>query len=102
MKLDLPKSSTAEPAGVAGQPQEAELVLRADGTVLLGREPILPSDLPGRLQQIRGSQPDGRIMVKAEAGARHGEVVHLLDLVREAGFAGVGIGTEVPMGGVQR
>ena len=38
-------------------------------------------------------------MIKAETGVPHGEVVRLLDIVRESGYAGVGIGTLIPSTG---
>jgi biopolymer transport protein ExbD len=98
LKLNLPRSTTAEVEGEGEAQQQAELVLLADGTVLLGHDRVDPSQLESKLAALVKTQHDSRIMVKAEAAARHGDVVHLLDLVREAGFSGVSIGTEVPIG----
>ena len=98
LKLDLPRSTTSDVEGEGQAQKQAELVLLADGTVLLGHDQVDLAQLPAKLAQLVGTQHDSRIMVKAEAGARHGDVVHLLDLVREAGFSGVSIGTEGPIG----
>jgi biopolymer transport protein ExbD len=95
LKLDLPKSTTAVAAGAGESQQQSELVLLADGAVMLDGKATEQSALPARLAQIAGRASGQRILIKAESGARHGDVVHLLDLVREAGFAGVSVGTEL-------
>ncbi|MBD3334500.1 MAG: hypothetical protein GF355_03200 [Candidatus Eisenbacteria bacterium] len=48
-----------------------------------------------RLAEILNRHPQSRVTIKAEEGVRHGTVVLLLDIVRDAGFPGVGIGTHI-------
>jgi len=40
-----------------------------------------------------GEKPEATVLINAEAGVRHGEMVGLLDVVRGLGFSGVAFGT---------
>ncbi len=92
LKLSLPEASTAT---VSAQVDEArlELVATEEGGLLLGEESIELADLKAALVARLAAAGDQGILVKAESGVTHGRVVELLDIVRDAGFAGVGIGT---------
>ena len=95
MELRLPESSTAAPVSEGAATHQGELVLREDGSVTLDDQVVPLAELPQRLADLRSRDEEARILLKAEAGARHGDVVRLLDLVREAGFPGVAIGTQI-------
>ncbi len=92
LQLSLPEASTAT---VSAQVEEArlELVATEEGELLLGEETIELADLKAALTARLAAAGDQGILVKAESGVTHGRVVELLDIVRDAGFAGVGIGT---------
>ncbi len=94
LELRLPDSSTAQPAPAGAEALELELVATEDGRLLLDRRPLALTELKSALASLRAENPERRVLIKAEAGVTHGEVVRLLDIVREAGFPGVGIGTE--------
>jgi len=93
LELQLPDSSTSTPPAPGDQLHRVELVAKEDGRLLLDGEDLDLPALRGRLLEIREKDAEGRVMIKAEAGLPHGEVVRLLDIVRGAGFAGVGLGT---------
>jgi len=95
MELQLPDSSSAAPAGGESESRQIELILLEDGAVFLEGTRVPRTALGAALRDLRTQDPDATIMIKAETGAKHGNVVGLLDLVREAGFPGVGIGTEM-------
>ncbi|MCB1161774.1 biopolymer transporter ExbD, partial [bacterium] len=69
-------------------------VATEDGRLLLDGAPVELAALKGALEARRADNPEGRVLIKAEAAVPHGDVVRLLDIVREAGYAGVGIGTQ--------
>lgn len=94
LELRLPSSSTAAPADEA-PPNEVELAALADGSLLLDGAPIEMPALKRALAAILAERPDSRVTIKAETSVEHGQVVRLLDIVREAGFPGVGIGTRL-------
>jgi biopolymer transport protein ExbD len=99
LELQLPDSSSSAPADEGAAAAQVELVATEDGRLLLDGEEVPLASLKGRLEARRADDPRGRVMIKAETGVPHGEVVRLLDIVRESGYAGVGIGTLIPSTG---
>ena len=95
MQLQLPESSTSIPLEQGQERPPTQLVLRADGSILLDGESVVDEDLPSRLKERVEQNPEGKVMLNAEASSRHADVVRMLDLVREAGFVGLSLGTEV-------
>jgi biopolymer transport protein ExbD len=95
LELRLPDSSTAEANQVEEPAGLVELIVMENGELILDGETVAFEDLRARLEADRAANPEGRVMIKAESAVEHGEVVRLLDAVREAGFSGVGIGTHV-------
>ena len=101
LELNLPESSTAGPANATAGAEGVDLVLTEQGTLLLDGGSVTFETLPAGLDALRKRRPGAQIMIEAEAGVAHGQVVRLLDAVRTAGFQGVGIGatTTQPKGG---
>lgn len=95
LELQLPDSSTAEPSDAEDPTEVVELVVLESGELLLDGEPVEFEDLRARFADVRAENPERRMMIKAESSVEHGEVVRLLDVVRDAGFSGVAIGTHV-------
>ena len=95
MELQLPESSTASPSREGAESHQSELVLREDGSVFLNGEQVEMDDLGRSLLRLLEADEEASILLEAESGAQHGEVVRLLDAVREAGFGGVAIGTRL-------
>ncbi len=95
LELQLPDSDTAAPAEAGEESRSVELIVTADGGLLLGGESVEMPLLKQALVQRLGQDPGSRVLIKAEASVSHGEIVRLLDIVRDAGYAGVGIGTHI-------
>ncbi len=93
LELHLPGSSTSVPSTEVEESRQAELVITETGHLFLDGAAVEMAGLKGRLTRIIREDPQSRVMIKAEKGVEHGRVVMLLDIVRSAGFAGVGIGT---------
>lgn len=92
LELQLPESTTARRTDRGAAEQPVDLVLTEKGTLLVDGTLTTFDDLPTALESLHERQPDRKVTIDAEEGARHGEVIRLLDAVRTAGFAGVGIG----------
>jgi biopolymer transport protein ExbD len=95
LELHLPESSTSTPSINGVGTKEVELVLTEEGRLILDGENVELPGLKSRLQGILAEDSKKRVMIKAESGVQHWEVVRLLDIVREAGFPGVGLGTRL-------
>jgi biopolymer transport protein ExbD len=93
LELSLPESSTAELNARQENPLQLELIVTQDGRLLIGDEPVLLEALDERLREILAESPESSIVLKAESSVEHGRIVALLDVIRTAGFSGVGIGT---------
>jgi biopolymer transport protein ExbD len=83
LELRLPESSTSIPSAGEGEALDVELVLTEDGILLLDGENIELPQLKRRLQALLAEDSEKRVMIKAESGVQHWEVVRLLDIVRD-------------------
>lgn len=93
LELELPDSTSSGPAADADSQAEVEVVLMNDGRMLLDGNGTDATRLAELLPALHAQNPEQRVRVLAEAEVPHGQVVHLLDLVRQAGFTGAAIGT---------
>ncbi len=94
LELRLPESSTATPSP-QDESREVELILTESGDLLLGDEPVEMPALKGRLQRLLEEEPGSRVTIKAEEDVPYGQVIRLMDIVREVGFTGLGVGTRI-------
>jgi biopolymer transport protein ExbD len=94
MELRLPPSTTSTPEA-SNPAHQADLVLRENGSMSLDGESVDLPHLKGRLEELLKQDPDTQVTIKAEEKVEHGDVVRLLDIVRDAGFKGVGLGTQM-------
>jgi biopolymer transport protein ExbD len=56
------------------------------GSPYLDKKAVDDNQLIGALVGFRRANPDVRIIISADTEARHGDVIHVLDLVRLAGI----------------
>jgi biopolymer transport protein TolR len=100
LEVGLPQSESGSRRGDAGITVE----LRRDGQLVLGRDPVRAQELGERLLAqalpLQGGDSVAArrtpIFLAADERVAYGEVVALLDRIREAGFEDVGLMTEPP------
>ncbi len=85
--LTLPRSATAQESPVT----PAVLYLTADGRVFLNDEPLAEADLGAALARLQAATGETRIVLRADEAASHGDVVRLIDLVKESGFTRISL-----------
>jgi biopolymer transport protein ExbD len=96
MELELAPSSTAAAAEASSPGEPVEVAMLADGSVRFeGREIRDDEELLRILSEAHVGDPDRPVLLNAEAEARHADVVRLIDIVREAGYGGLSLGTEI-------
>lgn len=98
LELQLPDSTTSTPAPSGEERRPTEIALRADGQVLVDGAVVGSEQLVDELRRRREADPDARVVLNAEAAARHADVVQLIDVVRSLGFSGLSLGTELTAG----
>ncbi len=87
INLTLPRSSSAE--SVTTGP--AVLVLTSQGRTFLNDRPLPEAQLGQELRQLRAAGGEDRIVLRADTHSQHGDVVRLIDMVRESGFTRVSL-----------
>lgn len=98
--VELPESKTG--VGVSKDTKQIYITIGTDGALAVNREKVSSTELPAALERIeearRGNVP---VVVRADKSVAHGTVVGILDVVRDKGFAKVGMATQVPAGQVR-
>jgi biopolymer transport protein ExbD/biopolymer transport protein TolR len=65
-----------------------------DGKVFFGNDPISVDQLTGKVKDRIANRTDKRVYVRADARARFGSVVEVVDNVRSAGVDDLGLLTD--------
>jgi biopolymer transport protein ExbD len=80
--VDLPRLGSS-----TEQDLSAVLVVtvRRDGVVFAGGEEVDGKELAERVERLRRKEPELRILLNADADARHGDVAAVLDRLRASG-----------------
>jgi biopolymer transport protein ExbD len=87
LKLELPaSSSTAERETLT-----LTVSLTTDGVLYLGDEEVTRADLTESLRTQLEQTDDKVVILRADTHVEHGEVVRVMDLIRDAGAEGMTI-----------
>ncbi len=86
--LDLPKAATGTEVQTV-----FSLILAADGSTLVDSKPVPNDDaiLP-LAKEAHQKNAELRAVIKADAAVPHGRVIHVLDLLKQAGVAKIAFG----------
>jgi biopolymer transport protein ExbD len=96
LKLLLPEAATAERA--AGEkPKEAEVLVTAEGEVLVGGKRVSEAELEGEIRALVKSTPDRTLTIRGDRGADYGMVVRVLDVARLAGAKSINLSAVKPL-----
>jgi biopolymer transport protein ExbD len=83
VKVNLPTATTATPET---KKDFLDISVDKSGGIYLDKNPIANNELVASLAAAQKANPNLRIFISADRDARHGEVIHVLDLVRSAGI----------------
>jgi biopolymer transport protein ExbD len=92
MQVQLPTAATAEK-----QPDRDEsvtLTVMANGELFWNKEKVTNAQLPFKLQTLKASTKDPRVIVSGAGEAGFQRIVAAIDEVRKVGITKVGISTE--------
>ena len=95
IKLELPQS---KPQAATKDTKQVTVSINAEGRLFVQDERVEDADLRRRVLNISKGDPNMRVVLRADAEAKHKRVVYVLDTIRELGMGKVGIAT-IPTGG---
>jgi biopolymer transport protein ExbD/biopolymer transport protein TolR len=70
------------------------IAVMRDGKIFFGTDRVEPDQLTQKVKDRLANKADKRVFIKADARARYGNVVDVVDNVRSAGVDDVGLLTE--------
>lgn len=99
--VDVPVELPTSSAPQAQRPPDPTFVsVKADLSLTIGDTAVARSDLSRALDTATKSNKDERIFLRADKGVAYGELMHVMDLLRSAGYLKVGlVGLEDTSGG---
>jgi len=78
------------PTGVSGETQSKRdyisVSVDKDGHYFFDKNEMTEADMQARLIQVHQSDPEAKVFVRGDRDTVHGNIVHLLDMLRSAGF----------------
>ncbi|MFQ6111735.1 MAG: ExbD/TolR family protein [Nitrospinota bacterium] len=90
IKVRLPKAVMAEQA----EPRDLVLILTREGALYLNDRKVTEKQLAGELAREFKKRKDAYLIIRADKDARHGRVVALMDIAKQAGAKRLAIATE--------
>ena len=95
VQVALPTASTATSLGDQQDLDKAvTLSVTTKGDIFYNKEKITFAQLPLKLQTLKSTAKDPKVIINSDAGADFRHVVAVLDEVRKIGIAKVGINTD--------
>ncbi len=88
LPVDLP-SSTATPQKKPDKP--VYVTVKSDLSLALGETPVKRRDLAHELEAMPGAGKDQRLFLRADRAVPYGELMAVLELLRQAGFLKVAL-----------
>jgi biopolymer transport protein ExbD len=86
--MDLPKAASGTDVQVV-----FSAVIGADGKLLVDSKAVPDDDAIFALaREAHTKNPDVRAVIKADSSIPHGRVIHILDLMKQAGIAKIAFG----------
>jgi biopolymer transport protein ExbD/biopolymer transport protein TolR len=92
--VELAKTNNPEQMPDADKEDAILVAITRDNKVFLGNDLIAPDQLSDKVRDRLANKTDKRIYIKADARAKYGTVVEVVDNVRSAGVDDLGLLTE--------
>ena len=83
MKVTLPTGQSGE---IQSKSNYISVSVDGNGNMYFDKEEKTPEAMLTQLQQVHQSDPEAKVFVRGDASTVHGNIIHLLDLLRAAGF----------------
>ncbi|MBZ5599093.1 MAG: biopolymer transporter ExbD [Acidobacteriia bacterium] len=94
VSVDLAKVNNPTPMQDADKEDALVIAVMRDGKVYFGNDQIAPDQLTGKIKDKLANKGDKTVYVRADARAKFGSVVEVVDNVRAAGVDDLGLLTD--------
>ncbi|HWR36615.1 MAG TPA: ExbD/TolR family protein [Clostridia bacterium] len=94
VSVDLAKTDNPVQMPDADKEDSLLIAVMKDGTIFFGSDKIAADQLTAKVKDKIGTMTDKRVFIKADARAKYGAVVEVVDNVRSAGVDTLGLLTE--------
>ncbi|MBE9050355.1 biopolymer transporter ExbD [Nostocales cyanobacterium LEGE 11386] len=91
LPVNLPKATTATRQQVS---TKITITLDESGMISLNRQPVLVNSLAEQLRTLIGSNTEALVIINADEKVGHGQVVEVMDQVRQVKGAKLAISTQ--------
>ncbi|WP_016952637.1 biopolymer transporter ExbD [Anabaena sp. PCC 7108] len=93
LPVNLPKAATSQSSRI---PTKINVTLEASGLVSLNNKPTNIDALSEQIRDLMGSDPESLVIINADAKVEHGNVIAVMDKVRQVKGARLAIATQEP------
>ncbi|BAY31509.1 biopolymer transport protein ExbD/TolR [Nostoc carneum NIES-2107] len=93
LPVNLPQAATSQQSQV---PTKVTVTVESDGKISLNKQPTTVDALTEQLRTLIGSTPDTIVVINADRKVEHGEIVTIMDQVRQVKGARLAIATQKP------
>jgi biopolymer transport protein ExbD/biopolymer transport protein TolR len=94
VSVDMAKVNSPTPMPDADKEDALLIAVMRDGKTYLGSDQVKVDDLTNKVKDRLANKVDKRVFIRADARAKYGAVVDVVDNVRSAGVDDVGLLTE--------
>lgn len=93
LPVNLPQAATAEQAQT---PTKITVTVESSGQVSLNKRPISVDALTEQIRTLMGTNPESVVVINADTKVEHGNIVAIMDKVRQVKGAKLAIATQKP------
>lgn len=90
--VNLPKATAS--ASTEKEDHRVYLTLNTQKQIFLNNSLVSEQELPGKIRELLKEKPDLALVLRADKDVSHGDVMRVLDAVREQGVTTFGIAVE--------
>ena len=94
VSVELAKTDNPQSMADADKEDALLIAVMRDGTIFFGSDKVNADQLTEKVKDRLASKADKRVFIKADARAKYGSVVEVVDNIRSAGVDQVGLLTE--------
>ncbi|MFH7029543.1 MAG: ExbD/TolR family protein [Heteroscytonema crispum UTEX LB 1556] len=93
LPVNLPKAATSQQSQI---PTKITVTVESSGQVSLNKKPTTVDALTEQIRTLMGTNPESVVVINADAKVEHGNIVAVMDKVRQVKGAKLAIATQKP------